>query len=142
MQKDYRHSLDKLAGTSPKRKAALIRSLLPGIEAALQSGQSLKDIWEVLGNDGLQMSYRVFHITVSRARKLKKQTAASNWGKQDKPSEAQALPETKVEAVEGRDPFANLKRLEENRPGFHWRGTRDMKTPVDKAEDSNDKHNR
>jgi len=142
MQKDYRRCLDKLAGASPKKKAALIRSLLPGIEAALNSGQSLKEIWEALGSEGLQMTYSVFHITVSRARKAKKATAASNWGKQDKPLEAQALPETKVEAVEGRDPFANLKRLEENRPGFHWRGTRNMKTPVDRAEDSNDKHNR
>ena len=88
------------------------------------------------------MSYHSFHKAVWRARKMRKPTAASNWGKQDKPSEAQALPETKVEAVEGRDPFANLKRLEENRPGFHWRGTRNMKTPVDRAEDSNDKHNR
>ena len=141
MQKHYRQCLDKLAGDAPERKAALIRSLLPGIEAAVNSGQSLKKIWEALTSEGLQMSYHSFHKAVWRARK-RKPTAASNWGKQDKPSEAQALPETKVEAVEGRDPFANLKRLEENRPGFHWRGTRNMKTPVDRAEDSNDKHNR
>ena len=150
MQKDYRQCLDKLAGDAPERKAALIRSLLPGIEAAVNSGQSLKKIWEALASEGLQMSYHSFHKAVWRARRRKptaasnwgKQDTASNWGKQDKPSEAQALPETKVEAVEGRDPFANLKRLEENRPGFHWRGTRNMKTPVDRAEDSNDEHNR
>src|SRR4029077_6624662 len=141
MQKDYRQCLDKLAGDAPERKAALIRSLLPGIEAAVNSGQSLKKIWEALASEGLQMSYHSFHKAVWRARR-RKPTAASDWGKQDKPSEAQALPETKVEGVEGRDPFANLKRLEENRPGFHWRGTRNMKTPVDKAGDSNDKHNR
>ena len=41
------------------------------------------------------MSYRVFHITVSRARKARKPTAASNWGKQDKPSEPQGLQEGK-----------------------------------------------
>jgi len=142
MQKDYRHSLDKLAGTSPKRKAALIRSLLPGIEAALQSGQSLKDIWEVLGNDGLQMSYRVFHITVSRARKATKPTAASNWGKQDKPSESRGMQEAKVDTVGERDPLANLRRLEEDRPGFHWRGTQSLKRSVDATEDSNDKNKR
>ena len=142
MQKDYRHSLDKLAGTSPKRKAALIRSLLPGIEAALQSGQSLKDIWEVLGNDGLQMSYRVFHITVSRARKARKPTAASNWGKQDNPPESRGLQEAKVDTVEERDPLANLRRLEEDRPGFHWRGTQRVKTSVNAMEESNDKNKR
>ena len=64
MQKDYRHCLDELAGAVPKRKAALIRSLLPGIEAALNSGRSLKDIWKALGNEGLQMSYYGFHKAV------------------------------------------------------------------------------
>src|ERR1700688_3076444 len=108
MQKHYRQCLDKLAGDAPERKAALIRSLLPGIEAALNSGQSLKKIWEALASEGLQMSYHSFHKAVWRARRMRKPTADSNWGKQDKPSEVQALPETKVEAVEERDPFANL----------------------------------
>jgi len=141
MQKDYLHCLDELAGAVPKRKAALIRSLLPGIEAALNSGQSLKDIWEALGNEGLQMSYHGFHKAVWRAERKRKPTAASGWGKQDKPSEAQGLRETKVDTVEGRDPFANLRRLEpENRPGFHWRGTRNVKTSAHGMEDSNDKN--
>jgi len=111
MQKDYRPCLEKLAGAPPKRKAALIRSLLPGIEAALHSGQSLKDIWEALGNEGLQITYHVFHMTVWRARKTRKPTATSSWGKQAKPSESQGLQEAKVETVEGRDPFANLRRI-------------------------------
>jgi hypothetical protein len=142
MHKDYRHCLDELAGTVPKRKAALIRSLLPGIEAALNSGQSLKDIWEALGNEGLQMSYHGFHKAVWRAGRMRKPTAASCWGKQDKPSEAQGLQETRVETVEERDPLANLRRLEENRPGFHWRGTRNVKTSTHGTEDSNDKNKR
>jgi hypothetical protein len=141
-QKDYRRCLDKLAGAPPKRKAALIRSLLPGIEAALNSGQSLKEIWEALGTEGLMMSYRVFHITVSRARKARKPTAASKLGKQDKTSEAQRLQEATVETVGERDPLANLRRLEEDRPGFHWRGTQSLKTSVHVTEDSNDKNKR
>ena len=68
MLKDYRLSLEKLANAPPKTKAALIRSLSPGIEAALNSGHSFKDIWEALGNEGLQMTYHVFHMTVWRAR--------------------------------------------------------------------------
>jgi hypothetical protein len=142
MQNDYRRCLDKLAGASPKKKAALIRSLLPGIEAALNSGQSLKEIWEALGSEGLQMSYRVFHITVSRARKARKPTAASNWGKQDKASETQGLQKATVETVGERDPLANLRRLEEDRPGFHWRGTHSLRTSVHGTEDSNDKNKR
>ena len=142
MQKDYRHCLDKLVGAGPERKAALIRSILPGIEAALNSGQSLKKIWEVLESEGLQMSYHGFHKAVWRARKMRKPTATSSGGKQDKSSESQGLQEAKVETVEGRDPFANLKRLEEDRPGFHWRGTRSLKTLVRGTEGTNDKNKR
>jgi len=138
----FRECLNKLADTPPRRKAALIRSLLPGIETALRSGHCLKEIWVALEGEGLQMSYRGFHKAVSRSRNAKKPTAAGGWGKQDKPSEAQGLQETKVETVEGRDPFANLRRLEENRPGFHWRGTRNAKTSAHGTEDSNDKNKR
>jgi hypothetical protein len=140
MQKDYRPCLEKLAGAPPKRKAVVIRSLLPGIEAALHAGQSLKDIWEALGSEGLQMTYHVFHMNVWRARKARKPTATGSWGKQAKPSEPQGLQEAKVETVEGRDPFANLRRLEEDRPGFHWRGARSLKTLARGTEGTNDKN--
>jgi len=107
----FRQCLNKLAVTPPRRKAALIRSLLPGIEAALRSGHGLKEIWVALEGEGLQMSYRVFHKTLSRSRNAKKPTATSSWGKQDKPLDAQEPQGTKVEAVTGRHPFANLRRL-------------------------------
>jgi hypothetical protein len=127
MLKDYQDCLDKLAARAPETKSALIRSLLSGIDAALNSGKRLKAVWEALRKEGLQMSYHSFHKTVSRSRKTKKPTAASGWGIQSRPPAEQRLQETKVETVEERDPFANLKRLEENRPGFHWRGTRNAK---------------
>jgi hypothetical protein len=137
----FRQCLNKLAASPPRRKAALIRSLLPGIETALRCGHGLKEIWVALEGEGLQMSYRVFHKTVSRSRNAKKPTATSSCGNQVRPLEAQQPQGTKVEAVEERDPFANLKRLEENRPGFHWRGTRNVKTPVPGTEDSKEKSN-
>jgi hypothetical protein len=139
----FRQCLNKLAATPPRRKAALIRSLLPGIETALRYGHGLKEIWAALEGEGLQMSYRVFHKTVSRSRNAKKPTATSSWGKQDEPLEPQEPQGTKVAAVEERDPFANLRRLEpENRLGFHWRGTRNVKTSVQGTEDSNDRSDR
>ncbi len=139
-QKDYRRCLEQLAATPPKRKAALIRSLLPGIEAALTSGQTLKDIWEALQTEGLKVSYHTFHMAVWRAKR--KRTAPSGWGKQDKRSESPGLGEAGVEAVEKRDPLANLIRLEENRPGFQWRGTQRVQRLVSEKEDSNDKDKR
>jgi hypothetical protein len=47
-ENNYRSRLETLAGAAPSTKAALIRSLLPGIEVALNSGQCLKDIWKEL----------------------------------------------------------------------------------------------
>jgi len=108
----------------------------------VNSGQSLKKIWEALASEGLQMSYHSFHKAVWRARRMRKPTAASNGGKQDKPSEAQGLREGKAETVGERDPLANLRRLEEDRPGFHWRGTQSWKTSEHATEDSNDKNKR
>jgi hypothetical protein len=142
MRKDYQHCLDKLAVAAPETKSALIRSLLPAIETALTSGQRLKAIWEALRKEGLQMSYHSFHKTVSRARQMRKPTPASSRGNQSKPSGAQALAKKQVETVEERDPLANLKLLDENRPGFHWRGAKSLNALVHGTEDSNDKTKR
>ncbi len=138
-QKDYLRCLEQLAATPPQSAVALIRSLLPGIEGALRAGQNLKSIWEALQCEGLQVSYHTFYMVVWRAGR--KRTAPSSRGKQPKPSEVKALRET--EAVEERDPLANLKRLEEgNRPGFHWRSKQDLKTMVHGTNTSTDKGNR
>jgi hypothetical protein len=139
-QNNYRRCLEQLAATPPKRKAALIRSLLPGIEAAVNGGQSLKDIWEALETEGLQVSYHTFQMAVWRARR--KRTAPGGWGKQDRASELQGLGERGAQAAQERDPLANLKRLEENRPGFQWRGTQKLQSLVHGREDSNDKNKR
>jgi hypothetical protein len=139
-QKDYLLCLDQLAATPPKRAVALIRSLLPGIDGALHSGHNLKSIWEALQTEGLQVSYHTFYMVIWRARR--KPTAHSSRGKQTKPSEARALPEAEVKTVEERDPLANLKLLEENRPGFHWRGAKSLNALVHGTEDSSDKNNR
>ena len=88
-QNDYLRCLEQLAATPPKRAVALIRSLLPGIEGALRSGQNLKSIWEALQTEGLQVSYHTFYMVKWRARR--KTPAPSSRGKQTKLSEANTL---------------------------------------------------
>src|SRR5271167_4077633 len=107
-RKHFRRCLEQLAADPPKRRVALIRSLLPSIEAALTSGQNLKDIWEALETEGLQVSYHTFYMVVWRARR--KRPATSGWGKQSKSFEAQVLQKTDVDIEEGKDPFSNLSR--------------------------------
>jgi hypothetical protein len=141
MAKSYQRCLDKLAAAAPETQSALIRSLLPGIEAALNSGQRLKAIWKALQKEGLQITYSGFHLAISRARK--KQTASSGFGKQFKPPQAQGLREAEVKPVEERDPLANLKLLDkENRPGFHWRASRDLNALVYGTDVPTDKNKR
>jgi hypothetical protein len=140
-QKDYLRCLEQLAATPPNRAVALIRSLLPGIEGALHSGQNLKSIWEALQTEGLQVSYHTFYMVIWRARR--KRAAPSSRGKQIKPFEAKTLWETEVKTVEERDPLANLERLEpENRAGFHWRGKHSLKTMVHGTDVSSEKNHR
>ena len=118
---EYPSCLNELAGATPREKAACMRSLLPSIEAALSSCQTLKDIWVVLENRGLGTAYRAFPMTVWRPRRSKKATAPRSWDYGSAPQKPGQ--QTDPLNVEGRDPLENLKRLEENRPSFHWRGT-------------------
>lgn len=118
---EYRSCLNELVGATPRKKAARMRSLPPSIEAALSSCQTLKDIWVVLEDRGLGMAYRAFQMTVWRARRSKKATAPRSWDYGSAPQRPGQ--QTDPLNVEGRDPLENLKRLEENRPWFHWRGT-------------------
>ena len=139
---EYRTCLNELAAATPRKKAALIRSLLPSIEAALVSGQTLKDIWVALEKKGLGMAYRVFQMTVWRARRSKKTTAPRDWEKINVSSPQEPLQQSEPLNIEDRDPLANLRRLEENRPGFHWRGTNAQRTVMNRREAVNDKGKR
>ncbi len=108
-QEQYRRCLERLAADPPKTRVALIRSLLPGIERALTAGQNLKDIWEALQSEGLQVCYHTFYMVVWRAKR--KPTAPSSWGKYPRSFEPEGLQGAKMDTVAGRDPLAMLKRL-------------------------------
>ena len=116
----YRQTLEKLAEEPPTPKTALLRSLLPQIQVALRSGKTLKQVWQRLSEDGLDISCETFCRLVRRARAKPRPSAAPSG----ESVEARA---TSIQATEGnnaRDPFESLKRLEANRPGFHWQATK------------------
>ena len=119
----FRLTLEKLAAEPPSTKTALIRLLLPAIEGAFASGKTWKDVWQCLADDGLNMSYETFRKVLSRARKKARASAAPSGKSPELPSVG-SLGE--ADAAQ-RDPLANLKRLEQNRPGFHWRATPSVK---------------
>jgi len=134
-----RATLEKLLSTVPSRKTVPVYVLLPEIELALASGWTRKELWESLSSDGLDVSYKTFTTIIRRARKKPRATAPRNWGKESGSSECEQLQLVDVLNSDGHDPLANLKRLEQNRPGFHWRGTNSQRTVMNRREEANDK---
>jgi hypothetical protein len=118
----YRHGLEKLTGEPPATKTALISILLPEIETALASGKTRRQIWQRLVEDGFDLSYDTFHSTLWRVQRKPRLTAAIRR-KTPKVSKGEA--EQLTEEV-GHDPLVNLRRLEQSRPGFHYRGTENL----------------
>ncbi len=121
----FRHALEKLAAEPPSTKTALMRSLLSEIEAALASGKTWKQVWQCLADDGLDISYETFRKVLQRVRKKVRISAAPSGKSRELPD---LRPQETAHGV-ARDPLENLKRLEENRPGFHWRATPSLKEP-------------
>jgi hypothetical protein len=119
----FRHALEKLAAEPPSTKTALMRSLLSEIEAALASGKTWKQVWQCLADDGLDISYETFRKLLQRVRKKARISAPRSGKSLELPG---ACSQETVNSV-ARDPLANLKRSEENRPGFHWRATPNLK---------------
>jgi hypothetical protein len=118
----YRQTLEKLTEEPPTTKTALLHFLLPQIQVALRSGKTLKQVWQRLSEDGLDMSCETFCRLIRRARAKPRRTAAPS-GKSSEPTEQCAQ-----ETANGlkHDPFANLRRVEANRFRFEWRPTKTL----------------
>jgi hypothetical protein len=61
-------SFHDLKATLPATKIGAIVALLPEIHDLKRQGHKTRAIWESLTNDGLQMSYDLFRLYLSRAR--------------------------------------------------------------------------
>jgi len=90
----YRQTLEKLAEEPPTTKTALLRSLLPQIQVALRSGKTLKQVWQRLSEDGLDISCETFCRLVRRARAKPRPSEAPS-------GESVAAPATSIQATEG-----------------------------------------
>jgi hypothetical protein len=133
----YRHALEKLAGEPPTSKTALVCSLLPEIELALGSGKTRKQVWQRLADEGLDVTYETFHTIIRRARKRRRPTAATG-----RKISLRAPGGDEIAGELAHDPLVNLRKLEESRPGFHFRGTEDLDVLVYGKKDSREQNKR
>lgn len=62
--------LSSLIDTRPQSKLGQVRRLWPEIKAALRDGHQLKQVWECLVHDGIELSWSKFRTYIVRLRKL------------------------------------------------------------------------
>ena len=115
------------AQKKPRTKAGQVRQAWPEIRHLLAAGHSLKDVWIWLKEIGIDIPYTRLSEYVNQLRRADPSSGDSRT------STATALPTTPTpvassvdtgRAQEKRtthDPWANVRRSEANRPGFHYR---------------------
>jgi hypothetical protein len=121
---DARSRLAALGEKKPRTKAAHLRMLWPEISAALDRGNTLKAICECLEADGLKMNVRSLGMYITRMRRKSAQaTAFPRPAQTPDPIDTSsgARKNTSVSDQSPRDPLANLRKSEANRPAFDYR---------------------
>jgi hypothetical protein len=104
--------LRAMPNVEPTTGTGRVAWMWPEIEAALSSGNKLREVWNAARSDGLEIPYPQFRAYVSRIRirRSRKQASVRELTSTAPPgSDALASPDRPVE----RDPFRNLRDLRE-----------------------------
>jgi hypothetical protein len=118
--------LSALPESAPRTKSGRIVWAWPKIQASLESGRTMHEIWEALQLDGIEMSYGQFRTYVWRIRKKGVRTpvgammpiAANTLGSGTTPSsQITASPQPSIV----RDPLANIRESDRKREVFDYR---------------------
>jgi hypothetical protein len=114
-------SLATLSGERPRTKSGQVQWLWPQIKCALREGHKIKDIWECLVADGLELSYSRLRWYIARLKRLDVVGAAVPTLPPDQ--ECAPVPINDAERSTGgirRDPLSNLRDRLNKRPGFQF----------------------
>lgn len=112
--------LAALAGQRPKTKAGQVQWLWPQIKAALTDGHKIRQIWECLVDDGLDITYARLRYYIARFKRLECKGLSLSPVELDKPSRTATTKPEPVSSGPGRDALANLRSRLTNRPGFQF----------------------
>ena len=114
-------SLAALAGQRPRTKAGQVQWLWPQIKSALREGHKIRDIWECLVKDGLDVSYSRLRWYVARLRRLESAGSAVPTIPPDQKRAPLSVSDAEQRSgPTSRDPLANLRERLNKRPGFQF----------------------
>jgi hypothetical protein len=105
-------NLRALSAMPPRTKSGQVTWAWPEIQASLSSGRSLREIWEALQRDGIQMSYNQFRVYVSRIRK---RIAGKPELMLPRLVPASDIDRGAAEPLLAQDPLANIRREQERK---------------------------
>ena len=118
MTEAAKHAIRALKSEERPTKTGFVRTLIPDIDDALAAGYTLKSIWERIRAQRPDLTYSEFCLYLRRARTKPTRTATAGGRKSD--------PDGPSDLRHGSDPLANIRRLENARPGFQYGGTQDL----------------
>ena len=102
--------LHRLPSTQPATKIGWVNWVWAEIEDALAAGMKLKEVWEAVSRDGLEMSYAQFRVYISRLRRRRQGTTTVP---QHPPTVTNGEPGPPIPA--SHDPFRNLREQREKK---------------------------
>ena len=116
--------LRALARKKPRTKAGQVRQAWPEIRDLLNAGHTLKDVCLWLNECGIEIGYARLSDYVNQLRRTQPVPMDSN-ARAETIEATQAAAESNSQHPDGerkkRDPLANVRASEAQRPGFHYR---------------------
>ena len=114
--------LTALPESAPRTKIGRVVWAWPQIQASLDSGRRMHEIWEALQLDGIEMSYGQFRTYVWRIRKKMPTTAGAAEPVNISSSNVVGTPSSRIPTSSPRrDPLANVRESEASRQVFDYR---------------------
>jgi hypothetical protein len=114
--------LRSLPGAEPATSTGRVAWIWPEIEASLATGKKLREVWDAIRADGLDIPYPQFRVYVSRircrqSRQRRFETATTPRAAAELSAEPQPQPPASPQ-----DPFRNLREQREKKQsdGFSY----------------------
>ena len=110
-----------LPGAEPRTSTGLVAWLWPEIADGLATGKKLREVWDAIRADGLEIPYPQFRVYVSRIRMRQDRKRRSETKTLPRPAacpKADPQPESPVSP----DPFRNIReqRVKKQSDGFNY----------------------